>query len=187
MSWKGTLLAIPDALILFWGVMLLAWGVRAQSADPATFVAGLTAILGLLHAVGDISWDVRDLATGNAYLEDVRELMDLKERGQAGEKTFPNPIRDGIRLEQVTFSYPGADSPALTSVSLHIRPGECVAIVGSNGAGKSTLVKLLLGLYEPDEGRVTVDGIDMEEFSVESRRQAFSAVFQDYINLDFSA
>lgn len=93
---------------------------------------------------------------------------------------FPCPLRDGIRFEDVWFSYPGSDRPVLSGVTLHIRAGEKVALVGENGAGKSTLVKLLLGLHHPSAGRITVDGIDLRSIEPRALRRALSAVFQQF-------
>ena len=72
-------------------------------------------------------------------------------------------LREGVRFHNVSFTYPGADRPALANVTLTLRPQERVALVGENGAGKTTLVRLLLGLYRPDAGRITVDGTDLTD------------------------
>src|SRR3954453_4194582 len=74
----------------------------------------------------------------------------------------PEPIREGIVLDHVSFRYPGTEKWVLEDISFTIRPGETVALVGANGAGKTTLVKLLSRLYDPTEGRITIDGIDLK-------------------------
>lgn len=99
----------------------------------------------------------------------------------SARRSFPRPLRDGVRFEEVWFSYPGADAPTLCGVSLHLRPGERVALVGENGAGKSTLAKLLLGLYRPSAGRITVDGVDPQAIDPAERNSALAAVFQSYV------
>jgi ATP-binding cassette subfamily B protein len=96
-------------------------------------------------------------------------------------QAFPNPLRQAIRFEEVWFTYPDSDAPALASVTCEIRAGETVALVGENGAGKTTLVKLLLGLYRPDAGRITFDGVDIQAIDPRSLRQAASAVFQQFV------
>jgi len=96
------------------------------------------------------------------------------------QAAFSGEIRAGIRLEGVTFTYPGQDKPSVRNVSLHIRPGEKVALVGANGSGKSTLIKLILGLYEPDTGKITIDGVDLRDYEPSSLRKAMSVVFQDF-------
>lgn len=95
---------------------------------------------------------------------------------------FPRPLRQGIRFEDVWFTYPGSDRPTLEDVSFEIRTGEKAALVGENGAGKTTLTKLLLGLYSPDSGRVTFDGLDVREIEPKSLRAAMSATMQQFVH-----
>jgi ABC-type multidrug transport system fused ATPase/permease subunit len=92
---------------------------------------------------------------------------------------------DGIRFENVGFSYPGADRPALHGVSFHIRPGEKLALVGENGSGKTTLIKLLARLYEPTEGRITLDGLQLHEWKIEALRRRIAVIFQDFVRYQF--
>lgn len=98
---------------------------------------------------------------------------------------FPTPLREGIRCENLTFAYPGRELPVLNSLNLCLRPGERVALVGENGSGKSTLAKCLLGLYRPDGGRITADGVDYRDIDPERLRASVSAAYQDYCMLQF--
>ena len=91
---------------------------------------------------------------------------------------FPCPIRDGFRLDNVSFEYPGSTRPALQSLDLQIPTGRIVAIVGANGAGKTTLTKLLCRFYDPTGGCVTLDGVDLREFSLEQLRRSITVLFQ---------
>lgn len=177
---------MPKEAVLLIGMVSLGWGAYQQGAEPASFVSGLVAVLRLVDAIGGISWDVRDLGEGSAYLGEVRWLLDLPEEGAHGTKPFPSPMRGGIRFEEVTYLYLGSKGPALNRVSFHIRPGERIALVGPNGAGKSTLVKLLLGLYEPTRGRITIDDVDLREIDFDSARRAMSAAFQDFAQFSLS-
>ncbi|MBA2780241.1 ABC transporter ATP-binding protein [Billgrantia kenyensis] len=93
---------------------------------------------------------------------------------------IPDPMREGIRFEGVTFRYPGTKNAVLKDIDLSIRPGQVVALVGANGSGKTSLIKLLCRLYEPTEGRITLDGIDIRYHGVEAYRRLFSVIFQDY-------
>jgi ATP-binding cassette subfamily B protein len=99
----------------------------------------------------------------------------------------PFPLRHGITFDAVSFRYPGAPEPALRGVSLEIRPGERLALVGENGAGKSTLARLLLGLDEPMEGRILVDGVDLREIDPTSWRERAAAVFQSFVRYQLTA
>ena len=87
-----------------------------------------------------------------------------------------------VRFEDVSFTYPGAPRPTIDGLTLEIRPGETLAVVGVNGAGKTTLMKLLAGLYRPTAGRITVDGADLRELDVEQWRRRMTALFQDFVH-----
>ncbi len=93
---------------------------------------------------------------------------------------LPSVLTDGIRFERVGFRYPSNQMPALSEVDFELPAGKVTAIVGENGSGKTSLIKLLCRLYDPDEGRVTLDGIDVRDFDPSAYRQMFSVIFQDY-------
>ncbi len=99
----------------------------------------------------------------------------------------PDSLRTGIAFEGVSFRYPGTETPVLTGVDLFLPAGATVAIVGDNGAGKTTLVKLLARFYDPDEGRITVDGVDLRSFEVGEWRRGLSGCFQDFARLELLA
>jgi ATP-binding cassette, subfamily B, bacterial len=94
------------------------------------------------------------------------------------------PIQTGFVFDNVGFSYPGSERWAVRNVNLTLRPGERVALVGENGAGKTTITKLLARLYDPTEGRITLDGIDLREYDLTSLRQAIGVIFQDFVRYD---
>jgi ATP-binding cassette subfamily B protein len=100
--------------------------------------------------------------------------------------TAPAPIRHGIEFRGVWFRYPGSDVDVLRNINLHISPGERIALVGLNGAGKTTLIKLLTRLYDPTEGQVLLDGVDLREYDLASLHQRFGVIFQDYVRYQFS-
>ncbi|PWB76666.1 MAG: hypothetical protein C3F08_11150, partial [Candidatus Methylomirabilota bacterium] len=85
-----------------------------------------------------------------------------------------------IDFAHVSFSYPGSEQPILSDVSLHIKPGETVALVGENGAGKTTLVKLIARLYDPDEGRISLDGVDIRELPLSDLHSQLASVLQGF-------
>ena len=88
---------------------------------------------------------------------------------------------DGVRFEEVWFHYPGNEEAALKGVSLHVRPGEKLALVGENGSGKTTLIKLMSGLYAPTRGRVLIDGLDVREWDLQALRRRIGVIFQDFV------
>ena len=93
---------------------------------------------------------------------------------------------DGVRFQGVSFSYPGAGTPTLSDINLHIRPGESLALVGENGAGKSTLIKLLCGLYQPDSGTVSLHGLEVGKWDREALRRQIAVIFQDFNRYQFT-
>jgi ATP-binding cassette subfamily B protein len=99
----------------------------------------------------------------------------------------PQPMRGEIRFDNVTFAYPGAEKAALTDLSFTVKAGETLAVVGRNGAGKTTLFKLICRLYDPSEGRIMIDGIDIREFEPAELRAHIGAMFQDYVTYQATA
>jgi ATP-binding cassette subfamily B protein len=97
----------------------------------------------------------------------------------------PDPSR-GLELVNVSFTYPGARTPALDDVSLQVRPGESLAIVGENGSGKTTLIKLITRLYEPTSGHILLDGLDLKDWDIDALRQRIGVIFQDFGRYQFS-
>ena len=98
---------------------------------------------------------------------------------------MPRPIRQGFVFEDVGFQYPGSERWAVRHCQLHdLDPGERVALVGENGAGKTTLTKLLARLYDPSEGRILLDGVDLREYDLEDVRRAIGVIFQDFVRYD---
>ena len=142
------------------------------------FRQGQSAVAAILSAIGGMYEDNLYLSTLYEYLETpVRKAPPGKTRG-------PDPA-DGIRFEGVCFTYPGAGQPALRDVSLHIRPGESLALVGENGSGKTTLIKLLTRLYVPQKGRILLDGLDLNEWDEDVLRQRIGVIFQDFSRYQF--
>ncbi|MHC1731149.1 MAG: ABC transporter ATP-binding protein [Bacteroidales bacterium] len=127
------------------------------------------------------------LAENGIFLQDLFIFLDLKPE-MAGEGAAPeaDSFRE-LAAAKITFTYPGASRPALQDVSVRITRGEKVAIVGPNGSGKTTLVKLLCRLYDPDEGRITVNGTDASTLAPSSYRRLFSVVFQNFMLYFLSA
>jgi ATP-binding cassette subfamily B protein len=99
----------------------------------------------------------------------------------------PRPIRSGFAFENVSFVYPGSDTPVLSNINFHFYPAERIALVGENGAGKTTLVKLLARLYDPTSGRILLDGHDLREYDVDQLRHEIGVIFQDYMRYDLLA
>ncbi len=138
------------------------------------FKQGQSAFSSMLSSIGGMYED-------NLYLSNLYEYLETESPPpRRGATEGPSP-GDGIRFEDVRFTYPGSDRPALDGVSLHLRPGRKLALVGHNGSGKTTLIKLLTGLYQPDEGQITLDGLPLPQWDEEALRQRVGVIFQDFV------
>src|SRR5438309_3394404 len=125
----------------------------------------------------------------NLYLNNLVELMARQPSMPvaAEPRPVPQPLRGEIRFEHVSFAYPGAEKNALTDLSFTVTAGETLAVVGRNGAGKTTLFKLICRLYDPLEGRILIDGIDIRDFEPDELRRQIGAMFQDYVDYQATA
>lgn len=122
----------------------------------------------------------------NLYLSNLYDFLEEKVPKSWGNATIGLNPHDGIRFENVSFTYPGSSKPALTNISLHLKPREKLAIVGENGSGKTTLIKLLTRLYTPDSGRIFLDGLDLQEWDVDVLRRRIGVIFQNFVRYQFT-
>jgi ATP-binding cassette subfamily B protein len=121
----------------------------------------------------------------NLYLSNLYEYLEQETSlSTRGLLVGPRP-NDGIRFEEVSFQYPGSEKSALSNVTLHIRPGHSLAIVGENGSGKTTLIKLLTRLYNPTQGRILLDGLDLLEWDETALLKRVGVIFQDFVRYQF--
>jgi ATP-binding cassette subfamily B protein len=123
-----------------------------------------------------------ELYENNLFLSSLYEFLEVPRSvpEPARPKPVPTPWQSGLTAERVSFRYPGTDALVLDSVSLDIRPGEVVALVGRNGSGKTSLTKLLCRLYDPDNGSIAIDGVDVREFATADLRRQMSVIYQDF-------
>jgi ATP-binding cassette subfamily B protein len=123
------------------------------------------------------------------YLDDLFSFFTIQPEihSPPNPRGFPIPIREGFRFEDVGFIYPGAERWAVRHLDFTLQAGEVVALVGENGAGKTTLVKLLARLYDPDEGRILLDGHDLREYDLEALRANIGVIFQDFVRYHLTA
>jgi ATP-binding cassette subfamily B protein len=123
------------------------------------------------------------------YLDDLFSFFEIEPEitSPPNPRPFPNPIREGFTFEDVGFRYPGAEHWAVRHLSFTLRAGEVLALVGENGAGKTTLVKLVTRLYDPDEGRILLDGHDLREYDLFELRANIGVIFQDFVRFHMTA
>lgn len=152
-----------------------------------TFLAGsFSRMRGMLQAIMN---RFSKIAEGALYLQDLFDFLAIKPTiyNQAISKKIPIPIQKGFTFENVSFKYLNSEKWAIRNLSFHLDAGEKLALVGENGAGKTTLVKLLARLYEPTEGRILLDGIDIRNYELSALREVIGIIFQDYIRFQMKA
>lgn len=186
-----------------WGSLLSAVGTVAyygayvfiilQTVSGIITVGTLTFLAGSFQRMRTLLQSIMNtfskITEGALYLQDLFEFLDLEPqiKSKSKSKTFPNPIQKGFTFENVGFKYFNSEIWALRNVSFHLKAGEKMALVGENGAGKTTLVKLLARLYEPTEGRILLDGVDLRDYDLHDLRDNIGIIFQDYIRFQMKA
>lgn len=143
---------------------------------------GQNSLKGLLGSLSGLYED-------NLFLAYLYDFLDLKSRLQEPEvpHAFPSALGTGVVFDNVSFQYATTERQALENISLKLQPGQVIALVGENGSGKTTLIKLLCRLYDPTEGSITIDGIDLKSFNTTDLRNHISVIFQDYAKYHFTA
>ena len=175
-SLSNSFYALVTLATVGFGVVLLVAGRVSLGATAAFFAA----IDGFQQHYEGLVWRAASLYNDLRYIRDFFEFIDSPRLNFEQGTRLPGQISHGIELDNVSFTYPGSDRPALADVSITLRPGERIALVGENGAGKTTLAKLLMGLYEPTSGRIVVDGVDLKEIALADWYRRIGAVFQNF-------
>jgi ATP-binding cassette, subfamily B, bacterial len=158
----------------------LSWG-------TLQFLAG--AIAGASSNIQTIFQTFSSIADQSLFLTDLVEFFKVKPKVQSSAEALPGPrpIREGFRFDCVSFTYPGTSRRVLEKLDFRIAPGERIALIGENGQGKTTIVKLLTRLYDPTEGRILLDGIDLREYRLEDLHREIGVIFQDFVRYEMTA
>jgi len=176
----GTTLALAYVFVAIQG--------SKGAIDPGGVVLVIGAFASVSGTLGNISSTFVAVDQHTTFLEDYFSFLAITPL--VPSPAVPHPVPDwridDIEFDNVTFKYPGGTEPAVQNLSLHIRNGELIALVGENGAGKSTLVKLLLRFYDADEGAVRVGGVDVKDVDPDVLRNRIGVLFQDYASYELS-
>jgi len=187
-GWGG-LFAAFGLVAYYAAYVIIAWRtVSGQfSIGDLTFVAG--SLLRLRTLLEALLLGFSQLAGQALYLGDLFSFFTVRPTIVSPERPrpFPSPIREGFTFENVSFRYPGSERWLIRGLSFEFKAGEVLALVGENGAGKTTLVKLLARLYDPQEGRILLDGHDLREYDVAALHARIGIIFQDFVRFHFTA
>ncbi len=187
-SW-GSLLSAIGTLAYYVAYAYIVW--RTIHGDfsigDLTFLAG--SFRRLRNLLESLLMGFSSVAGQALYLDDLFSFFEIVPEivPPPNPRPFPVPIRSGFVFENVGFRYPGAERWAVRGLTFELRAGETLALVGENGAGKTTLVKLLARLYDPDEGRILLDGHDLREYDLFGLRANVGVIFQDFVRYHLSA
>lgn len=182
LMWIESLFALLSEIIVYFGAILFS--LYRTLVQKAMLVGDcyvtINCVTQISYIVGDVGTDIRQLYEDAKFIRNIRTFLEYENAvGENPGDPAAGDFRE-LRLEGVTFAYPGARKPVLKDVSITVRAGERIAIVGANGAGKTTLSKLLLRFYEPQSGGVYYNGRPIASYCLASYREKFATVFQDY-------
>jgi ATP-binding cassette, subfamily B, bacterial len=187
-GWGGLLTALGTAGY-YLAYAFIAW--RTLRGDftigDLTFLAG--SFRRLRNLLEGLLTGFSQMAGQALYLDDLFSFFEVQPEivSPPDARPFPSPVREGFTFEDVGFRYPGAERWAVRHLSFTLRAGEVLALVGENGAGKTTLVKLLARLYDPDEGRILLDGHDLRSYDLAQLRGNIGVIFQDFVRYHMTA
>lgn len=184
----GSIFSALGSVGYYVAYIFIAWQtVKGQiTVGDLTFLAG--AFSQLSRSLQMILSRFSSIAQSALYLQDLFDFFDIQPEIQSPQipKTLPQIIQKGFTFENVGFKYPNTEIWAVRHISFHLKAGEKLALVGENGAGKTTLVKLLARLYDPNEGRILLDGQDIREYDLLELRKLVGVIFQDYVKFQMN-
>jgi ATP-binding cassette, subfamily B, bacterial len=186
-----------------WGSLLVAIGtlgyfsaytiIIIETVKGIVTIGSLTFLAGSFRQLKSLLESIlgrfTSISQGALYLNDLFEFYQIEPQiiSPKQPRSFPNPIKEGFRFENVGFKYPNSDKWANRNLNFTLKVGEKLALVGENGSGKTTLVKLLTRLYDPDEGKILLDGIDLKDYNLVELREHIGVIFQDFQKFNFTA
>ena len=185
----GSLLSAIGTIAYYVAYAYIVW--RTLHGDfsigDLTFLAG--SFRRLRNLLENLLMGFSQVAGQALYLDDLFSFFEIQPEivPPPNPRPFPVPIQVGFAFENVGFRYPGAERWAVRGLTFKLHAGEILALVGENGAGKTTLVKLLARLYDPDEGRILLDGHDLREYDLFALRANIGVIFQDFVRYHFTA
>lgn len=185
----GTFLSLLATAGYYSAYALVLWDTIRGRFEIAVLVILTTAILQVSANLQQIFVNASGVADQALFLTDLLGFfaMEPTVKSKPNAMTIPRPIRHGVEFKNVSFAYPGTTRLVLKDFNFHLRPGERVALIGENGQGKTTIVKLITRLYDPTEGQILIDGVDLRDYDMEDLCHEIGVIFQDFMRYEMTA
>src|SRR5947209_5509325 len=185
----GSILSFVSTGGYYGAYAYVIWRTVAGRLGIGTFYFLTNAILQASSNIQQIFSTLSGIADQALFLTDLIAFFAMRPtiRSKPNALPAPRPIRRGFEFRNVSFSYPGSPRLILNGLNFHLRPGERVALIGENGQGKTTIVKLMTRLYDPTEGQILLDGVDLREYDIEGLCSEIGVIFQDFMRYEMTA
>jgi ATP-binding cassette subfamily B protein len=185
----GGLLGIIGTLGYYGAYVYVIWRTLRGAYDIGQFTFLTAAIQQASSNLQQVFSTASGIADQALFLTDLLAFFDMQPTVQSKPNALPapQPIRQGFEFRNVSFTYPGTDRTVLHNFNFTLSPGERIALIGENGQGKTTVVKLITRLYDPSEGQILLDGIDLRDYSIEDLHRQIGVIFQDFMRFEMTA
>jgi ATP-binding cassette subfamily B protein len=186
----GGLLGIVATLGYYGAYAFVIWrAVSGHYNNIGEFYLLTNAIIQASSNLQQVFSTASGIADQALFLTDLLAFFEMKPtvRSKPGAKLVPRPIKHGFEFRNVGFRYPGTERMVLSNFNFHLAPGERIALIGENGQGKTTVVKLITRLYDPSEGEILLDGVDLREYDLDDLHHEIGVIFQDFMRYEMTA
>jgi ATP-binding cassette subfamily B protein len=185
----GSILSVISTGGYYGAYAYVIWKTLAGKWTIGAFYFLTAAILNASSNIQQVLSTLSGIADQALFLTDLLAFLEMKPTIQSKPNALPapRPIQQGFEFRNVSFVYPGTERRVLNGLNFHLRPGERVALIGENGQGKTTIVKLITRLYDPTEGQVLLDGVDLREYDIEDLYREIGVIFQDFMRYEMTA
>ena len=185
----GALLSLLGTVGYYSAYVYVIWRALIGAISIGTLTALTGAIVQVSSNIQQIFSTLSGIADQALFLTDLLAFFEMQPtiRSKPNALPAPRPVTRGFEFRNVSFSYPGTSRLVLDRLNFQLRPGERVALIGENGQGKTTIVKLITRLYDPSEGQILLDGVDLREYNLEDLYREIGVIFQDFMRYEFSA